>query len=134
MAIRFDSQRSALLEVTLPDGEAVKLRVHYRGMTAREHASLRATYAAIAAKAEATTANAADIAALSDSEEEIMSLGRSLIRGIEDEAGEPVLFDGVRWENLEPDARREACVSIADLVRDVLKMAGKSVSTRLLGK
>ena len=134
MAIRFDSQRSALLEVTLPDGETVKLRVHYRGMTAREQASLRATYAAIAAKAEVTTANAPDLAALADSEAEIMSLGRSLIRGIEDEAGEPALFDGVRWENLEPDARREACVSLTGLVSEVLRLAGGTASARLLGK
>lgn len=134
MAIRFDSQRSVLLEVQTPDGETLKLRVHYRGMTAAEQATLRATYAAIAAKANATQADAADLAALTSSEAEVMSLGRSLVRGIEDEGGEPVLFDGVRWENLEPSARREACVGLGGVITEIMKLAGGTASARLLGK
>lgn len=138
MPIKIDSKRSALFDLSFGDAdaplEAHKVRVSYRAMTAREQAAIRAHYAALAAKAAASTTDAHDLAALNGDSDIALDMARALILDLQDEAGDPITFDGLTWREMSEDQRRDASVGLGSLVVEILKLAGGQASARLLGK
>jgi hypothetical protein len=140
VAISLDSRRSVTVELKIGPADAPiethKLRVGYRTMTAREQATVRAQYAAMAAKSAASEGDAESLISLSGAQDVALGVARSLVLSIEDaETGEAVTFaDGLTWQALSDEARQDASVGLAELLSEVLKLAGGTASVRLLGK
>lgn len=138
MTITFNfHKRQCRAEVQTEDGPQV-LVVTYRNATAAERQEMRCAVAAThAASAAAQKGDKAALDALimqSDAPKIAERQRVACVVSIDDEVGNPVLFDGLPWAAMNDTQRADVATALDALFNLVFQQANPQVDARLLGK